>query len=218
MEPWLRAELRAAFDIYCRATAVCRHFKTGSYDYFKYKGKIKAKFETFLAMKNRGQYVRLYKVIGASGMTSEAFIVANVMDSKGQAYVTGMASPAGTRLAKSFQAKMDAPGNYACDQIKEHLLDECIDDGVRFKAIVLPVNGNLPKIVQSVINKDLSLEAFIIVSKAMGLMDLYAKDQSMQDNWVWSEIQDSINKRIGFFHYNESEAKLAIASLIKEYW
>ncbi len=215
MERWLELELKGAYGIYRTQQAISRHFGAGSYDFFKYGGNIKASFESFCKRKDKQHYIRLQKRISQSNIDPVTFIISNVKDGK-VPWVGTIASANGNRNAVAFDGKLSQMGRNTINALKDHVIDECIDNGRPFKELIKAEGMEIPYVVQRVLDKDLGILEFIALDNAIGI--LKANEHNFDTNWVLDEFATQVNQIRGFLKYDKADTKYQLAVYLKDYW
>lgn len=136
------------FKTFCTVTAIKNHFLLDSYDYFRYNGKVTAKYDNFITKKDKLLYIKLSKnpdqfnVILANLVKNPKMWIGDIADSRvgGKEYVSWKSR--NDNLSETFEkeiAKMvPLKDNFRC------------------------VNGGIPNILKQAIRADVSLETFSI--------------------------------------------------------
>lgn len=177
------------FDAYKKYVAIKLHFQS-DYDYFKFAGKANASRESFANRKDRHIFDRLAKVYDAEQF--ETLLVANFLTNS-DVWIGDIASETGRikylDLKKKFQSLQ-----YQFKQDMTRIKDEMTRDGKNFDSLfhIDSDESCYPKIVDMMVQQDITIESFVIMNKILNFMPRISK--RISDDLVWPEIRKLVTK------------------------
>lgn len=150
-----------AFNAYVKYLAFKKHFTTDSYDYVKYRGKVKASFDKFRTRNDAFFFNKL-----ALKEDYENLIMSNVIV-KPEVWVRDIVDMEGEDRYTSWKKKIDSLSYL----FKTELL-ELKDD---YKENFISQNGQHPYIMTLYLQKKISLETFTILCSAANIFPYWEK-------------------------------------------
>ena len=185
------------FELYL---AIKQHFTKSSYDYFKYSGKVTVKKETFFKRKDRFFFERLSRKKTQKEILD--FFVANYVESPDPSKVwVGDLKTSGEQNYLNWQKRILSLEYTFKQELKNLIEDQTILDAINVE------NNRHPIVLKYYLKKQLSLETLIILD------DLLKFGSKMNDDdIIWKNIKQLMNKYRPFLHYDKS----TYVTIIKE--
>lgn len=187
------------FETYCLYLAISNHFKSGSYDYFKYGGKVSAKVDKFMERKDRFYYVKL-----ASRYTDEElkdFFIANILAGKtwiGDILKGDKEYLEYVRVKESITYCFQTEINALFDSVTTPQ-EAFATDGEQY-----------PPVVLALMSGKLSLQVFVILDE---FVQFFPKlNSKLKDDAYWQKISTKANKLRPFLQYDKSKIKVALTN------
>lgn len=183
-----------AFDAYKKYVAIKLHFH-GNYDYFKFAGKSKVSKDRFETRKDRFVFERLAKIYDAEQY--ELLLVANLLDNS-EVWIGEIASDIGRERYLKLKKRLQSL-QYEFKQ-DMNTIHDLIESGAitSFDALFTDVANDspYPHIVALMVQRDISLETFIIMNKILNFVPRLHKHTN--DDILWPEINKLVSKYSGF--------------------
>lgn len=186
------------FKCYKLYLALKRHFTDEKYDFFKYKGKIKANEASFEARKDRGLFHTLAKHDNPIQLA-----LANLANNP-NAYVTDLLSEEGQQAERRF-AKYHQSFEYSFkEEIKRY---------PRFDDAIKVVDGQYPTLVQDFIAKEISLDTISVVDKVIWGSEYWS---SQLTDPLWVDLNRQLLKYRPFFDISIQKYKNIILGIYEK--
>ena len=172
-----------AFELYQYYLALKQHF-TSKYDFFKYNGKVSAKFDTFQTRKDKFSFYKL-----SNKPEAKDYILANVVtDPK------IWAGNFGTDDCDSVYTNWLKRQQSMSYRFKEDINNLGDDFDSQFKV----VNGQHPPALKAHISNNMSLESLVILDDLLGCMKYWSG--KISDNILFPNINNNVSKYRPFVH------------------
>jgi hypothetical protein len=177
------------YEVYVTYLALKRHFSSGSYDFFKYQGKIKCSQESFKKNKDRLFFERLSRKKKPQEIIS--FFVSNfaASDTPSTLWIGDIIKKGEEVYLESKRVKESLAYIFEQDLRtlveKQHLFELVRQEGTKH-----------PKIVRQYLNRTIRFETFFILIQCLGLKSKY--DATLDDP-IWSTISFKLLKYSPFF-------------------
>jgi hypothetical protein len=173
-------------EAYKLFTSLNNHFSQMSYDYFKYGGNVTIKPETFENHKNRFRYEALAKKLtGKTKEDQENFVVANLIEIKGKAWIGSLAGDA-DEIYLRWRGRVESLQYNLTNEIKLLLEDHTFNE--LFKC----GEHDHPEILKALIRGDVSLETFVILDLCIGFIKKL--DDILCDDRIWMPVKNKAVK------------------------
>lgn len=169
------------FDTFLLYSAIHNHFTSPSYDFFKYQGKTRVKFETYNKRKDKYQFDRLGKLIDPR----LRLVASNV---EGIKWIGDIVGPAGAEAQVKHQKYLDSASHYFKQEL--NTLDP---DGNNYR-------GANPLLAQLYFRKKLSLETLCLINNLVDFTSLW-KDSCSTDPLI-GQLIVKIEKYSKFISYD----------------
>ena len=182
-----------AFSIY---NSLKLHFTSGSYDYFKYNGKSNISIEAF---ENRRDKYHFYKLSRQNEKDDYIeFLVSNFLikenlwagDLLQEEAIIAYKRRMATIQSLSYKFQND------CQRLKE-LVDSPND--------LLKTNGEYPKLLVMVLQKDIHLETLVIMNSIMNFIPMW--DKKIDDTIRYPEFSNKVKKYTPFLNFDKVKFK-----------
>lgn len=142
------------YEAYCLHLAIKNHFERDSYDFFKYRGKVSAKQDTFLGRRDRWQFEKLGKRYSDEDLKSLYVANAISIDSRGWVGRFSEARDEADALLTEYQKRIQS-----LDYVFRNELSE-----VEFSPESLRVvDGQMPILFRKFMAGDVSLETLVVL-------------------------------------------------------
>jgi hypothetical protein len=174
-------------EAYKLFTALNNHFTQNRYDYFKYNGQINIKSETFEKHRNRGRYESLaHKLtnLTSSKEERENFIVANLIEAKGRAWIGTLAMGDADDIYLRWQGRVQALAYNISNEIK--LL---LENQTSFNDLFKCVEHEHPEILKAYLRGDISLESFVVLDICLDFIPRMSEKLGDDRNWMLAKMK-----------------------------
>ncbi len=169
-----------ALDAYTTYLALKRHFASGSYDYFKYNGKVRVNKTNFQARKDRFHFERLAKKFKTRDELVEFFVSSLV--TKPDIYIRDMT---GSRADERYQNWRKHQQNLMYDftQDIERIADK---KDMTFNELFVCAEGQHPPLLQYYIGGTICIETLLAFDHALGCFNRW--NTEIADPIVWPDL------------------------------
>ena len=165
-------------EAYKLFTSLNNHFSQMSYDYFKYGGNVTIKPETFENHKNRFRYEALAKKLtGKTKEDQENFVVANLIEIKGKAWIGSLAGDA-DEIYLRWRGRVESLQYNLTNEIKLLLEDHTFNE--LFKC----GEHDHPEILKAYMRGDVSLETFVALDMCVNFVPKMSENLGDDSNWL----------------------------------
>ena len=183
------------FEVYQKYLSLKQHFNKVDYDYFKFKGKVRANANSFENRKDKHHFVRLSKIYKEEDLTK--FFVSNFVKSS-DLWIGNLTSPEGRENYVSWKAKIQS-----LPYVFENEVDEILDDYNDFNTLFDCVDGQHPPVLRSVFGGDLSIESFIIMDSILRFSSVF--NEKIEESVMWPNLYSMCNKYAPFLVVNKQK-------------
>ena len=187
-----------SFNCYVKYLAMKKHFTTDQYDYHKYRGKIRASFDTY---RTRNDVFFLHKL--AQKDDPEKLLMANMIV-KPNIWIREILEQAGEDRYIDWLKKRDSLTRVVKEDLTK-LRDVYQDNFVS-------VNGQHPEILRLFIQRQITLETFTILTHSAKIFDYW--DANLVDKIVARDIIRLSKKYYPFLDIDQKKFK----KVIKDYF
>ena len=187
-----------SFNTYVKFLALKKHFTTDSYDYFKYNGKVRANFDTFMSRNDAYSFAKLSKKEDPQGL-----ILSNLLINK-NIWVRDLLDSEGEARYTNWRKRVESLG-YIFKSELAHLNDE-------YKRNFISIDGQHPLVMTLLLQKKISLETFTILSHQANIFSYW--QEKVVDKHVSFDI---INKSRKYKPFLDFEPK-RFQKLIKDHF
>lgn len=195
------------YDVFEQYIAIRNHFKNKTYDYFKYKGKIKsATKESYLKRRDYDKFeafAKEHKSIDMPGLLVSQFVEnidfwIGVFDNKVFLDWKGRKNS----LFYNFQSDL-------------RTILKAVTDKQSFQRLFIHPKKQHPHILQLLLNRDIKPETFAIINQYYPFFDTL--DKNISNHLVWEKKRTILKKYIRFIEHDEKKFKEYLTEQIKEF-
>lgn len=195
-----------AFETFCKFLALKNHFTQKKYDYFKYRGKVTASKDSFLARRDRFQFQKLSRQYDEKEL--ELFIVANLV--AGKSWVTDLMDSEAHENYQAFRRQIEAI-TYTFEQE----LTKAFQSVKEPKELFRVSNGQYPKLLELHLSGTVSLPTLSILNVYVDYFDKF-DERIGADDPIWSKVRDCARKLLPFITYDREKIKSSIQRSIDQ--
>jgi len=183
-----------SFNAYVKFLALKKHFTTDNYDYFKYNGKVRANYETFMSRNDAYSFAKLAKKDDVQGL-----ILSNLLINK-NIWVRDLLDSEGEARYMNWRKKIESLG-YVFKSELAHLNDE-------YKRNFISVDGQHPHVMTLLLQKKISLETFTILAFMANIFSYWS--EKIVDKHVSFDIIDKSRKYKPFLEFDTNRFKTIV--------
>jgi hypothetical protein len=183
-----------SFNAYVKFLALRKHFTTDNYDYFKYNGKVRANYETFMSRSDAYSFAKLAKKDDVQGL-----ILSNLLINK-NIWVRDLLDSEGEARYMNWRKKIESLG-YVFKSELAHLNDE-------YKRNFISVDGQHPYVMTLLLQKKISLETFTILTFMANIFSYWS--EKIVDKHISFDIIDKSRKYKPFLEFDTDRFKIIV--------
>ena len=183
-----------SFNAYVKFLALKKHFTTDNYDYFKYNGKVRANYETFMSRNDAYSFAKLAKKDDVQGL-----ILSNLLINK-NIWVRDLLDSEGEARYMNWRKKIESLG-YVFKSELAHLNDE-------YKRNFISVDGQHPYVMTLLLQKKISLETFTILTFMANIFSYWS--EKIVDKHISFDIIDKSRKYKPFLEFDTNRFKTIV--------
>jgi hypothetical protein len=183
-----------SFNAYVKFLALKKHFTTDNYDYFKYNGKVRANYETFMSRNDAYSFAKLAKKDDVQGL-----ILSNLLINK-NIWVRDLLDSEGEARYMNWRKKIESLG-YVFKSELAHLNDE-------YKRNFISVDGQHPYVMTLLLQKKISLETFTILTFMANIFSYWS--EKIVDKHISFDIIDKSRKYKPFLEFDTNRFKAIV--------
>ena len=166
------------FEVYQKYLSLKQHFNREEYDYFKFKGRVRANESSFEKRKDRHHFVRLSKIYKDEDLTK--FLVSNFIKTK-DVWVGNITSPIGRDNYIAWKAKIQS-----LPYVFENEVGSLFEENEKFNIIFDVEDGQHPPMLRYVFGEEVSLETFIILDSILHFIPDF--NEKIQETVIWPDL------------------------------
>ena len=182
-----------------------RHFKSQSYDYFKYNGKIKASPESFEKRKDKYKYAKLAKMVDEDNL--EDFIIANIL--AGKTWIGDFLNDEAVSNYRQYKKRKEAIA-----YTFENELSKLFSSGDPKSLFSVPSNG-YPQLLLA-IPDEVSILTATILNDMIPFVSEWDKKIDPKNDFVWSPVRTDIIKLRPFLRFDRRKIKEVLCRMIEQ--
>lgn len=187
-----------SFEAYVQFLAIKRHFTTDNYDYFKYNGKVRANFDTFISRNDAYSFAKLAKREDYPNL-----ILANVLK-KPDIWIREILDEEAQERYILWKKKIEALGyNFKSE------LGNLNED---YQQNFISRDGQHPHIMTLYLQRQISLETLTIMAHSANIFSYW--NEKVVDKIVACDIIRLVRKYKPFLAYDEKRFK----NIVREYF
>ena len=194
----------SAFDTFCMFMALKNHFTTESYDFVKYKGKVRFTQETFLSNRDKLLYQKLSRVCDENDML-DYMIATFIADKK---WVRDFLDEEAKDRFTEYRKRNQSLGYMFGNELDRLFL-------LQAPELAFKPTGNYALPIRMYMQGDMSLETFALLSKYLGLAESYDAKYG-KDDIVWGRMSMLIRKFTSFLVCDDKKMKSILKDKINE--
>ena len=183
------------FEVYQKYLSLKQHFNKKDYDYFKFKGKVRATESSFEKRKDKHHFIRLSKIYKDEELTK--FLVSNFVKGR-EMWVGNVTSPEGRSNYIAWKAKIQS-----LPYVFENEVGAMFDENENFNVIFKVEDGQHPPIVRHVFGEEVSLETFIVLDSILNFTSKF--NESIEETVIWPELYSMCNNYAPFVVVNKQK-------------
>ena len=166
------------FEVYQKYLSLKQHFNREEYDYFKFRGRVRANESSFEKRKDRHHFVRLSKIYKDEELTK--FLVSNFIKTK-DVWVGNITSPIGRDNYIAWKAKIQS-----LPYVFENEVGLMFEENEKFNIIFDVEDGQHPPVLHHVFGEEVSLETFIILDSILHFIPDF--NEKIQETVIWPDL------------------------------
>jgi|TARA_B100001964_G_scaffold208367_1_gene240930 hypothetical protein len=183
------------FEVYQKYLSLKQHFNKTDYDFFKFKGKVRASESSFEKRKDKHHFIRLSKIYKEEELTK--FLVSNFVKTS-DLWVGNITSPEGRENYIAWKAKIQS-----LPYVFQNEIGEIFDDTNEFNELFECVDGQHPPVLRSVFGGDLSIESFIIMDSILRFSSTF--NEKIEESVMWPNLYSMCLKYAPFLIVNKQK-------------
>lgn len=187
------------YEFYCQYMAIKLHFKSESYDYFKYNGKLKsANPASFEKRRDKFMFHKLSKRIEDNDVVP--FLISNFISTKNMPWTKQLLEPTATNNLVEWKRKFES-----LDYIFKQDMNTITETGNITKMLESHTDGSYPDLFYMMMNNRISMETVIIINSMTGCVKHWDKQYS--EDFIYSGLSNTIKKYSPFLHLDMENFK-----------
>ena len=183
------------FEVYQKYLSLKQHFNRKEYDYFKFRGKVRANESSFEKRKDKHHFIRLSKIYKDEELTK--FLVSNFVKGR-EMWVGNVTSPEGRSNYIAWKAKIQS-----LPYVFENEVGTMFDENENFNVIFKVEDGQHPPIVRHVFGEEVSLETFVVLDSILNFTSKF--NESIEETVIWPELYSMCNNYAPFVVVNKQK-------------
>jgi hypothetical protein len=183
------------FEVYQKYLSLKQHFNRKEYDYFKFRGKVRANESSFEKRKDKHHFIRLSKIYKDEELTK--FLVSNFVKGR-EMWVGNVTSPEGRSNYIAWKAKIQS-----LPYVFENEIGTMFDENDNFNVIFKVEDGQHPPIVRHVFGEEVSLETFIVLDSILNFTSKF--NENIEETVIWPELYSMCNNYAPFVVVNKQK-------------
>jgi hypothetical protein len=192
--------MKEGYKAYKKYLALKLHFSKDEYDYFKYGGEVKAKYETFIQRNDRYFFIKAARKYGGELVD---FFVSNYISNK-EPYIKNFNED----NYYQWRKRIDGLTYYFKIDV-EKLLKKTNND---FDKIFKITRGQHPILLKMYMAKKITLETMCILETLVNYTKKF--DRDILETYIWPTIKQKILKYRPFVKFDMVRMKLEIRKMI----
>jgi len=192
----------SAYDTYNLYIGLKNHFSTYSYDFFKYKGKVRSTKESFSIRKDKYKFQKLSRLYPENEMLD--FLVANLSQDSNK-WVGDLIEDESSSVYKEYIKRKQAISHFF-----ENELDNILKDVKRPNELF---SGDFPSILTLYLQKEISLESMVILNDFIQYSKKF--DDKLSTDFLWPKIKMRLIKIKPFIDYDKNKIKKILINKMK---
>ena len=183
------------FEVYQKYLSLKQHFNRKEYDYFKFKGRVRASESSFEKRKDKHHFVRLSKIYKEDELTR--FLVSNFIKTN-DLWVGNITSPEGRQTYIAWKAKIQG-----LPYVFENEIDSLFDSSDEFNLLFNCRDGQHPPVLRRLFGEEVSIESFIIMDSILHFTSKF--NENIEESVIWPELYSMCNNYAPFVVVNKQK-------------
>ena len=183
------------FEVYQKYLSLKQHFNRKEYDYFKFKGKVRASESSFEKRKDKHHFIRLSKIYKEDELTK--FLVSNFVKTN-DLWVGNITSPEGRQTYIAWKAKIQG-----LPYVFENEIDTLFDQSSEFNLLFDCRDGQYPPVLRRLFGEEESIESFIIMDSILHFTSKF--NENIEESVIWPELYNICVKYAPFLNVNKQK-------------
>ena len=183
------------FEVYQKYLSLKQHFNKKEYDYFKFKGRVRASESAFEKRNDKFHFIRLSKIYKDDELIK--FFVSNFIKTN-DLWVGNITSTEGRQNYITWKAKIQG-----LPYVFESEINTLFDQSSEFNLLFECRDGQHPIVLRRVFGEEVSLETFIILDSILNFTSNF--NEKIEESVIWPNLYSMINKYAPFVVVNKQK-------------
>ena len=183
------------FEVYQKYLSLKQHFNKKEYDYFKFKGRVRASESAFEKRNDKFHFIRLSKIYKDDELIK--FFVSNFIKTN-DLWVGNITSTEGRQNYITWKAKIQG-----LPYVFESEINTLFDQSSEFNLLFECRDGQHPIVLRRVFGEEVSLETFIILDSILNFTSNF--NEKIEESVIWPNLYSMINKYAPFLVVNKQK-------------
>ena len=183
------------FEVYQKYLSLKQHFNKKEYDYFKFKGRVRASESAFEKRNDKFHFIRLSKIYKDDELIK--FFVSNFIKTN-DLWVGNITSTEGRQNYITWKAKIQG-----LPYVFESEINTLFDQSSEFNLLFECRDGQHPIVLRRVFGEEVSLETFIILDSILNFTSNF--NEKIEESVMWPNLYSMINKYAPFLVVNKQK-------------
>jgi hypothetical protein len=175
------------YNAYKTYVALKNHFTSDSYDYFKYKGRVRVKEESFLKRKDKFYFEKIEKKYQEDLV---GFFVSHLISDQ-TSWIGTMIGDQAERVFNDWKKRKQSL-KYSFREDMISIRDYMDKNDIMFDNIFICVDDQHPIILKLLIAEEISIESFIILDRVLNFIRHI--NHFLLDEYIWLEYNKKVKK------------------------
>ncbi len=183
------------FEVYQKYLSLKQHFNKKEYDYFKFKGRVRASESAFEKRNDKFHFIRLSKIYKDDELIK--FFVSNFIKTN-DLWVGNITSTEGRQNYITWKAKIQG-----LPYVFESEINTLFDQSSEFNLLFECRDGQHPIVLRRVFGEEVSLETFIILDSILNFTSNF--NEKIEESVMWPNLYSMCNKYAPFLVVNKQK-------------
>jgi len=194
------------FNAYKTYIALKNHFTLDSYDYFRYKGKVNVKAQSFLKRKDKFFFEKIENKYKEDLID---FFVSNLVTDQ-SAWVGTMVGDKAERVFNEWKKKNQSL-KYSFREDMVTIRDYMDKNDITFDNIFVCEDEQHPIILKLLISEEITIESFIILDRVLNFIRHI--NHFLLDDYIWIEYNKRVRKYSPFISIDKKEYHMVLKNI-----
>lgn len=199
------------FEVYTMYVAMKAHFKTKSYDFVEFGGRIRSRVSSYEKRKDKYYFEKLAKKYNEQEV--KEILLSNILEND-ELWIGDTLEEQAESVWRKWIARKDSlERNFRQEftSICEHMED----NNVSFHSFFTSTDGDHPEILKWFLRKEVSVETVLILDSLLSFMKRL--DKELEDDIVWKEYSQKISKYKSFFKADQKRFRKIALDVLNSY-